>query len=1034
MRFLSLFGVFLLPFLLTAQIITTDPAVPTVDQPLTITFDATQGTGGLANCNCDVYLHTGVITNLSNNSSDWRYVPTQWGVANAAWRMTAVPGEPNKYTYTFSPSIQGYFNTPAGETIEQVAFVFRNATGTLEGKGTGNTDIFVDVAAGGSQLSVSLLGDPGDQAWPLGLSLPISGGTTQEATMRLFDNDVEVASFTGTSFNYDLVFTQGGSHTVRLEATISSGQTASSSFEVEAELVALITNPGTAVYQATAGETVLVQGTSYIDANLSLSLDGVPLFTAITNLSNSLTLTVAGVYNVRLTASYQGEIATDQLVIIVGNPNIADPPAEAINGITRTNEGLYLQLFAPGKQDVFVVGNFNDWSPSPHSRMNRSTNGSTFWINLTNLVEGEDVIFQYLVDFDIRVADPYSELVLDPDHDAFIGANVFPNIPAYPREQTSGIATWVRMNPPVYEWQVNDFTPAAAEEQTIYELLIRDFLADHSYKSLTDTLDYLARLGITAIELMPVNEFEGNISWGYNPSFHLALDKYYGSPEDLKAFVDACHQRGIAVLLDVVYNHAFSQSPLAQMWWNQSLFRPAPDNPYFNVVPRHPFNVGYDFNHESPATREYVKRAIAYWLEEYRIDGYRFDLTKGFTQRFSTDDGLFRQYDPGRIAVLKEYADQAWAANPQAMVIFEHFAEASEEDELAQYGNGIFFWSGYNPHNEYLEGAMGYPSNFRDVLASNRGFTGLARPLIAYMESHDEERMMYKNTQFGNSSGGYDVRSFATGLQRIEMASAFFYTLPGPKMLWQFGELGYDFSINHCPNGSINDGCRTDPKPFRWNYRNNTERQGVYNTIQALLHLRHNYGTFHTFNILNLDLASRAKRIHLLHLDFDAAIIGNFDVQAQTISSPVPYAGTWYDYLSGESISVSNAATAVTLAPGEFHVYLSQPIERPEPGLVVATQEVVSADVLDMAVFPNPSRGDFRLDFGSRPGGTSVRSSAATVELCNLQGQVLQSYELGTLPAGEHSFTHNASMPAGAYFLRLHIDGQVGTTKLVILP
>lgn len=1026
MRFLHLLGSLLLPFLLTAQIITTNPAVPTVDQPLTITFDATQGTGGLANCNCDVYLHTGVITNLSNSPSDWRYVPTQWGVANAAWRLNPVPGEPNKYTYTFGPTVQGYFNPPAGETIEQVAFVFRNADGTLEGKGTGNTDIFVDVAAGGSQLSVSLLGDPGDQAWPLGLGLPISGGATQESTMRVFDNDVEVASFTGTSFNYDLVFTQSGSHTIRLEATTSSGQTASSSFEVEAELVVLITNPATAVYQATAGETVSIQATSYIDANLSLSLDGVPLFAAVTNLANDLTLTVAGVYNVRLTASYQGEIATDQLVIIVGNPNVADPPAEAINGITRTEEGLYLQLFAPGKQDVFVIGNFNDWSPSPDSRMNRSTDGSTFWINLSNLPEGEDVIFQYLVDFDIRVADPYSELVLDPDHDPFIGANVFPNIPAYPREQTSGIATWVRMNPPVYEWQVNDFTPVPADEQTVYELLVRDFLGDHSYKSLTDTLDYLARLGITAIELMPVNEFEGNISWGYNPSFHLALDKYYGSPEDLKAFVDACHQRGISVLLDVVYNHAFSQSPLAQMWWNPGPFRPAPDNPYFNEVPRHPFNVGYDFNHESPATREYVKRAVAYWLEEYRIDGYRFDLTKGFTQRLSTDDGVFRQYDPERIAVLKEYADQAWASNPQAMVIFEHFAEASEENELAQYGNGIYFWSGYNPHNEYLEGAMGYPSNFRDVLASSRGFTE-GTPLVAYMESHDEERMMYKNVQFGNAAAGYNVRSFQTGLERIALASAFFYTLPGPKMLWQFGELGYDFSINHCPNGSVNEGCRTDPKPIRWDYRDNNQRRRVYNTKRNLLHLRHNYGTFHTNNFTT-DLASRAKRIHLLHPDFDAAIIGNFDVQTQTVSNPFPYAGTWYDYLSGESISVSDPAAAVSLAAGEFHVYLSEPIELPEQGLFVNTQEVVSAASLDMEVFPNPNGGHFRLDFGSR------RSSAAKVELCNLQGQILQNYDLGLLPAGEHSFTHHASIPAGTYFLRLHVDGKVGTTKLVILP
>lgn len=205
------------------------------------------------------------------------------------------------------------------------------------------------------------------------------------------------------------------------------------------------------------------------------------------------------------------------------------------------------------------------------------------------------------------------------------------------------------------------------------------------------------------------------------------------------------------------------------------------------------------------------------------------------------------------------------------------------------------------------------------------------------------------------------------------------------------------------------------------------ERRKVYNIKRDLLHLRHNYGTFHTSNFTT-DLASRGKRIHLLHPDFDAAIIGNFDVQPQSINNPFPYAGTWYDYLSGESISVSNASAEVTLAPGEFFIYLSQPIERPDPGLFVNTQEVVNAADLNMQVFPNPSTGDFRLEFGSR------RSSATKIELCNLQGQVLQNYDLGLLPAGQHRFTQNVHIPAGTYFLRLHTDGKVGTTKLVILP
>ncbi len=1020
------FMLWLLPLFLFAQLITTDPTVPTVDQELTITFDATQGSGGLANCNCDVYLHTGVITNQSSSSSDWRYVPTQWGVANAAWRLTPVPGQPNKYTYTFSPTVQAYFNVPAAEMIQQVAFVFRNADGTLEGKGTGGTDIFVTVAQGGSQLNVSLLGDPGNEAWPLGLALPLSGGATQNATMVLYDNDAPVATFTGTSFEYDLVLTSSGNHHVRLEATTTGGQTASSSFDVEGELIATFTNPDASVLRLNPNEMASVAGTAYINAAMNLQLDGAMIASGTTSVTSNISLPDPGVYSLTLQASYQGEIATDQLAVVVGAPTLADPPAGAVNGITRTPDGLYLQLFAPGKQDVFVIGDFNDWTPSANTRMNRSVDGTTFWINLTDLPATGNLLFQYLIDFETRVADPYSTLVLDRSHDPFITPSTFAGIPTFPAERTSGTVSWVRMNPPVYEWQDAGFVPVAANEQTIYELLVRDFLGNHSYKSLTDTLDYLVRLGITAIELMPVNEFEGNISWGYNPSFHMALDKYYGSPEDLKAFVDACHQRGISVLLDVVYNHTFSQSPLAQLWWNPTAFRPTPDNPYLNEVPRHPFNVGYDFNHESPATRDYVKRSIAYWLEEFHLDGFRFDLSKGFTQRFSTNDGVFRQYDAGRIAVLKEYADQVWASKPNAMVILEHFAEASEENELAQYGNGIYFWSGYNPHNEYLEGAMGYPSNFRDALASNRGFTQ-GSPLIAYMESHDEERMMFKNTQFGNSAGNYNVRNFLTALERIQMASAFFYSLPGPKMLWQFGELGYDFSINHCPNGSINEGCRTDPKPVRWDYRDNNDRRRLYNTIQALLHLRHNYGTFHTNN-LSVDLASRAKRIHLLHPDFDAAVIGNFDVQPQTINNPFPSAGTWFDYLNGGSITVTDPTASRTLQPGEFYVYLSAPIERPTPGLFVNTLERVDAAALGMAISPNPSQGELQLSFDSRGG------KGGQVTLYNLQGQLLAHYELTDAAVASNIFRQQLNLAPGTYFVRLTLAGKAATLKWVVVP
>ncbi|HRN45322.1 MAG TPA: alpha-amylase family glycosyl hydrolase, partial [Flavobacterium sp.] len=155
----------------------------------------------------------------------------------------------------------------------------------------------------------------------------------------------------------------------------------------------------------------------------------------------------------------------------------------------------------------------------------------------------------------------------------------------------------------------------------------RDFDANRSYQDLINKIDYFKNLKINAIELMPVMEFEGNESWGYNTSFHMALDKFYGTSEKLKEFVDLCHQNGIAVILDVALNHAFGRNPMVRMWMNDSdgdgWGSPSTENPYFNTVAMHSYSVGEDFNHQQPRTQNYVQRVIKQWVEEYKIDGLR---------------------------------------------------------------------------------------------------------------------------------------------------------------------------------------------------------------------------------------------------------------------------------------------------------------------------------------------------------------------------------------------------------------------------
>ncbi|MDZ7681754.1 MAG: alpha-amylase family glycosyl hydrolase [Fodinibius sp.] len=508
----------------------------------------------------------------------------------------------------------------------------------------------------------------------------------------------------------------------------------------------------------------------------------------------------AGSIDLRLTGT-DGSNSDESSQQLIVNPQVNEQtrPANLQDGITYVDENtVRLSLFAPNKEFVYVLGDFNNWQPQPEYFMNRATvneDSTYYWIEIDGLTPGQEYGFQYLVDGNIRVADPYSEKVLQPD-DQYISEDTYPNLKPYPGDQTDFSVGVLQPGKTDYNWQHTNYDLPDKKNLLVYEILIRDFVAEHDFETLTDTLDYLDRLGVNTIELMPVMEFEGNISWGYNSAFMFATDKYYGPADDLKRFIDEAHSRDMAVILDIVLNHAYGQSPLVRLWNEGTYGQPTPENPYLNVEsPNQTFSFGYDFNHETAATKYYVDRVTRYWLEEFNADGYRYDFTKGFTQ--NPGDGS--AYDSDRIRLLKRMADQQWAVHDSSYVILEHLTANQEEEELSDYG--MLLWGNLNYN--YNQSTMGYSqdSDFSGISYTNRGWDD--PHLLGYMESHDEERLMYRNIQFGNSSGNYDITELETALNRNKMAAAFFFTVPGPKMMWQFGELGYDKSINLCEDGSV---------------------------------------------------------------------------------------------------------------------------------------------------------------------------------------------------------------------------------------
>ncbi|MDR0295154.1 MAG: alpha-amylase [Prevotellaceae bacterium] len=591
-----------------------------------------------------------------------------------------------------------------------------------------------------------------------------------------------------------------------------------------------------------------------------------------------------------------------------------DTPAERLyrEGITRISaDSLAFVLFAPGKTEIYLIGDFNDWTISPEYKMKKE--GNVFRLNIGGLDNTKEYICQYLIDNRIRIADPYVNKISDPYHDQFITADIYPNMLAYPTGKTTEIAMVVTTAVDNYQWQVQNFKAPAIPDLVIYELLIRDFTEQGTVKAVQEKLPYLKSLGVNAIELMPFNEFEGNDSWGYNSSFYFATDKAYGTSRDYKEFIDACHQNGIAVIMDMVLNHSYGQSPLVRMYQNSS-GAPSASNPWYNAVsPNQAWSWGYDFNHESIHTKHFVDSVCAYWMKEYKIDGFRLDFTKGFTQ--IPGDGW--NYDLSRINILKRIADEIWKRKSDALIILEHFTDNREEKELAEYG--MLLWGNMNYNMN--EATMGWLEDEKSDLTwsshMERGWS--VSHLIAYMESHDEERLMYKNIEHGNSSGTYNVKNLATGLQRTAAAAVIYFAIPEPKMIWQFGELGYDISIDY--NG------RTGRKPVRWNYYDVPERKALHDVFATMANLKKEKSslfnppsyTQHTY-----DLREAVKYVSLFSSSEDMVAVANFDVVTQTKSVEFRKTGTWRCLFTNEQLTTTSEWQDVTLPAGEYRLYFNE--------------------------------------------------------------------------------------------------------------
>lgn len=779
------------------------------------------------------------------------------------------------------------------------------------------------------------------------------------------------------------------------------------------------------------GDTIFINGKSNQAANLSIYFNDTLLASANNNtkISAFKIINKVGSQRIYLNGNLNSTIDIDTAQFYVnGNQVIEDLPTGAVDGINYLagDTSAILVLYAPNKKSINVVGDFNNWTVALSNAMKMTKDSTRFWIQLNGLTPGVEYAYQYVIDGALKVADYNAEKILDPFNDSYIPATTYPNLKAYPTGKTTGIVSVLQTAKPKYNWKVNNFVRPNKSNLIIYELLIRDFVKKQNFNELRDSLDYFKRLGVNTIQLMPVAEFEGNNSWGYNTSFNFALDKYYGTELAFKEFVDSAHAKGIAVVLDIVMNHVFGSSPLAQMYWDGTNNVPAANNPWLNAAATHPFNVGNDMNHESAATKQLVSRVVKHWLTNYKIDGFRWDLSKGFTQKNNPNNvSAWGNYDASRIAIWKNIYDTMQKAAPNSYCILEHFADNNEEVELANYG--MLLWG--NANYNFNQSTMGFATDatINGAFANGRGWA--KQNLVTYMESHDEERIMYRNLNYGNSNGSYNVRDTATALKRSELAAAFWALVPGPKTMWQFGELGYNYSINTCTDLSINNNCRLSDKPIRWDYYTNANRKGLFDAYAKFFKLRNNPNYTNDFisNKYSVNASGLFKSVQINGDSIKLVIIGNFDLTPQTSSVSFPSDGIWYSVYSNKYQGVLNGTASITLQPGEYIVYANKNISTQ----VITDVIDVNMPVLDMPtrLYPNPLKNTSVLEY-SLP-----ESGKVSIRAYTMQGQDAGVIFSGFQQKGPQKvsiFKNNLMNTPGVYLLSIQLNQKQKIQKILI--
>ena len=549
-------------------------------------------------------------------------------------------------------------------------------------------------------------------------------------------------------------------------------------------------------------------------------------------------------------------MTTDEATTMTPQP--AALPDGVWLGARELSDGrVAFALHAPWKHSVHLLGSFNKWSQTADPL---AVSEQGIWWIVKELSAGE-YEYQFLIDGETVIGDPYAHEV------------------RWNGPQPSAV---VRVGGEHFHWNDAGFGIKPLNELVIYELHVGDFSPAGTFKGVTERMPYLRDLGVSAIELMPIFEFPGDVSWGYNPAYFFAPEASYGSPDDLRELIDTAHLNGIGVILDVVFNHIDGSSPINNLY-------PYDQNPYFGND-GNPWGFP-DFNHWNDTVKQLLSDVQTYWLTEMHIDGLRYDYAPGIG--FDGESGMsFLTW-------------QARQVKPHAYLIVENtddYTSMVHKTEADASWNIAFSYQMIANMRESEFHGKQYADLDATMNALDFRHTGYSdnAQAINFLESHDEQRLMYEIATNPNLHPD-------AAHQKSRMGAICLFTATGIPMLYHGQEFGMWTE-------------RTiDKNPLQWELLEHDAGRDLHAFYRGMIALRNSCRALVGNNIKPLVCDHERHMLAYYRWSDDeqshAVVVVNFGMNTDYLDIPFPRTGVWHEWVFNYDREIGDGATGIQV-PG----------------------------------------------------------------------------------------------------------------------